>query len=317
MRRAAPSPEASAERSGQREQESARRGIIAVVNAFSSLSSLAAVALWGLLFAPMAALAADARVPAAAELAARYPPGSIATAEQARAAQEAADRADVAAQAAWRDAQERCAHVFFVTSCGDQALKARREVEREARRVRVEANAVERRIDAQARATRRAEQAARALTPEQRAEREAAARAEWQGRQQRALDNAVDRDQRDRDAVQRKQELERRLAEQQAIEARRAAQKPARAENARQFEARQRQATAHAEEKARERALNERKRADRQRERERKMNEQGFVPPVPASGASAQQSASKGPVEPGKPAVPQGPGPELPPRIAP
>jgi hypothetical protein len=254
----------------------------------SPLLRIAALALAGIaLLWPIVSPAADTRAPAAAELAARHPAGSVSTAEQAQAAQAAADKADAAAQAAWRDAQEHCAHVFFVTSCRDRALRARRDVEREARRVRVEANAVERQIDTQARARQKTEQAARAPTPEQRVEREASARADWQGRQQRSLDNAADRAQRERDAAQRKTELTQRLAEQQGRDAERAAQEPARAETVRQFEARQRQAAVYAEEKAKERAVNERKRADRLRERERKMAEQGIVPPVAAPGASA------------------------------
>ena len=252
---------------------------------------------------------AAATVPAAVDLAARYPVGSIVNGEQARAAQAEADRADAVAQTAWRDAQERCAHVFFVTSCRDQALKARREVEREARRVRVEANAVERRLDAQTRAQDRAEQAARAPSPEQRAVQESAARIEWQARQQRALDNAADRAQRARDATQRKQELALRVSEQQQRESERAAQEPMRADNVRQFEARQREAASHAEEKARERAVNERKRADRLREREKKMAEQGIVPPVSAPGASTP------PLPIGAPGTPKGP--DLPPDIPP
>ena len=250
-----------------------------------------------------------AAVPAAVDLAARYPVGSIVNGEQARAAQAQADRADAIAQSGWRDAQERCAHVFFVTSCRDQALKARREVEREARRVRVEANAVDRRLDAQARAQDRAEQAARAPLPEQRAERESAARIEWQARQQRSLDNAADSARRDRDATQRKQALALRVSEQQQRESERAAEEPARADNVRQFEARQREAERHADEKAKERAVNERKRAERLREREKKMAEQGIVPPVSVPGASMP------PPPIGAPGTPKGP--DLPPDIPP
>lgn len=280
------------------------------VNIRSSLPLRVALAMAALvLLVPGQDAAAAARVPAAADLAARFPAGSITTGEQARSALADAERADAAAQAEWRDAQERCAHVFFVTACRDQALKARRDVEREARRVRVEANAVERRIDTQARAQSKAEQAASVPTPEQRAEREAAARAEWQGRQQRALDNAADRAQRERDAAQRKQELAQRVAEQQQRDAERAAQEPVRADNVRQFEARQREAALHAEEKAKERAVNERKRAERLREREKKMAEQGIVPPVSAPGASAP------PPPLGAPGAPKGP--DLPPDIPP
>jgi hypothetical protein len=261
------------------------------------------------LLLPAQGWTAAATVPAAVDLAARYPVGGIVNGEQARAAQAEADRADAAAQTAWRDAQERCAHMFFVTSCRDQALKARREVEREARRVRVEANAVERRLDAQARAQDKAEQAARAPSPEQRAERESAARVEWQALQQRALDNAADREQRARDAAQRKKDLAQRMAEQQRRESERASQEPARADNVRQFEARQREAALHADEKARERAVNERKRAERLREREKKMAEQGIVPPVSVPGASTPPAPTGAP----------GPhkGPDLPPDIPP
>lgn len=255
---------------------------------------------------PLLGPASSAEVPTAADLATRYPVGSILTGEQARAAQLDADRADAVAQADWRDAQERCARVFFVTACRDQALKERREVEREARRIRVEANSMERRIDAEARAQRRAEQVVRAPTAEQRVDREAAARVEWEGRQRRALENAADRAQRESDATQRKNDLLKRVAEQQAREAERAAKQPARADNARQFSLRQREAARSAEARARERAVNEKRRSDRQRERERRMVDQGIVPPanatgtaaLPADGAAVAGDASKRPSTP-------------------
>ena len=85
-----------------------------------------------------------------------------------------AEMARIAQSAKARDAE--CLRGFFVNSCRDDVRREKELAEREVRRVRVEARDVQRRIEAERVAKRRAEdEAARAAEDAQRPQKEAKA----------------------------------------------------------------------------------------------------------------------------------------------
>ena len=236
----------------------------------------------------VASAAPAAEVDAVHELASRVPAGSIATREDVARARELARATEADAEVTWQSEQARCLRTFFANACLDRARRAWLDARREVRRVRVEAGTIERSLDAKARADARAAADRERPTPEERAAREATARAAYEARQARAHADAADRERHAQEAAARGAAQSQRQQEQLLRETERAAQAESRAQKAREYAERQAQADAYAKQKAQERADNERRRADRQRQREQKMIEQGRVPPVsgdaPASG---------------------------------
>jgi len=222
----------------------------------------------------------------ATDLGAQFAPGSIETRDDIARARAAVRSSEEEAEARWRADEARCAHVFFVNSCLGRARDAHLQAQREARRVTLEANARERKLDAQARAHSRAEAQRDAPTAEQRAAREARARADFEARQRRAEQAAADRARLEREAAERRAAQMQRVEAERARKAARADEAASRAANAREFAERQRQAAAYADQKAKERAENEKRRAARAREREQKLIEQAGAPPV-SSGVPA------------------------------
>jgi hypothetical protein len=97
---------------------------------------------------------------AASDFGTRYPAGSIRDAEQAQAVLKEADAemARIGQSARERDAE--CLRGFLVNSCRDDVRREKELAEREVRRVRVEARDLQRRIDAEKVAKRRADKAA-------------------------------------------------------------------------------------------------------------------------------------------------------------
>ncbi|MDZ7653378.1 MAG: hypothetical protein U5L03_12920 [Burkholderiaceae bacterium] len=229
----------------------------------------------------------------ASDLAVKVPPGSVTSREDIAHARAAAQATEAAAEMAWQADQDRCWQAFFATACRDAARRQHLAARREVRRVVSEAGAVERRLDNQARAEAKAVQQLSAPTPEQVVAREAAARADYEARQQRAREAADDRRQRDLAAEQRRQAHEQRLGEQQLRETQRAAQTATEAQSARQFAQKQAEAQAYAARKAQERAENERRRSERQREREKTLIEQGRAPPVASPSGAGDAAAPK------------------------
>lgn len=203
---------------------------------------------------------------AGTSLAERHPDGSIRSRDDIAAARAAAREAELQAQATWQAREAECYSSFFVNGCLETARRAHRDAEREVRRVRVEANTLERQLDARARAEAREGQAP-AESAEQRAARESRARDDWQARQQGAEAAAAERAQREQDAAARRAAQAERESEAAAREARRAAAASQRVESARQYDERQRRAAEHARKKEAERVANERRRAERAAER--------------------------------------------------
>jgi colicin import membrane protein len=226
-----------------------------------------------------------------AQLASRYPEGSISSRSDIAGALDAARAARVAADAQWQDAQDRCLTRFFVNACIDRARQSHLQAQRQARRVTVEAHALERKLDAQARLQAQTEQSRGMPTAEQRAAQEARARADWEARQRRAVEASAERAAREQEAAARSVEQQQRLAAEQARAAERQRQSQLAAERARDAADRQQRAAAYAQDKARERADNERRRAERQVERDRKLVEQGRAPPVSATAPAGKADA--------------------------
>ncbi|MCK6428282.1 MAG: hypothetical protein L6Q72_04275, partial [Burkholderiaceae bacterium] len=108
----------------------------------------------------IAPLVLAAALPAHAELAAQFPAGSIRTREDATRALAAARTEAAAVEEAYAAEQQRCAQAFFVNRCQDEARRTRELALREVRRVELEARDTQRRLDAEERARRRAQQPA-------------------------------------------------------------------------------------------------------------------------------------------------------------
>lgn len=135
----------------------------------------------------LAVLVASTALAAEDSLQHAYPPGSIATREQAAAALEAArTRADEVGRT-YATESAGCANVVFVTRCQDQARDKHRTAMREVDRVQREARELTRRLDAEERAQERAKDEARRAAEESgRAEREAKSREAYEARQREA-----------------------------------------------------------------------------------------------------------------------------------
>ena len=124
-----------------------------------------------------ALLALIATPVAAEDFGARYPAGSIRDGVQAQIVlkEAEAEMTRIAQNAKARDAE--CLRGFLVNSCRDNVRREKELAEREVRRVRVEARDVQRRIEAERVAKRRADdEAARAAEDAQRPQKEAKAR---------------------------------------------------------------------------------------------------------------------------------------------
>jgi len=195
---------------------------------------------------------------AASDFGARYPAGSILDVAAAQAALKDADTemAEIARRAQARDAE--CYRRFFVNSCRDDVRREKELAEREVRRVRVEAGDLQRRIDAEQVAKRRAEQeAARAAEDAQRPQKEAEARAAAKAREADAerraptvtKEGASPQDGRGRSSAPQ----ERLTAEE-------------RAENVRKYQQKQAQAQKRAQEAEIERKENELRRAEKRKQ---------------------------------------------------
>ncbi len=183
-----------------------------------------------------------------------YAAGSISTREQAAAATQAAGARAGELEREYARAMQRCATVVLVTSCQDDARRRRDAQLREVERVRREARAVTRRLDAEARARERAdEEAHRAAAAPQRAEQAAKSRAASEARQ-RAAEQRESKAPTPRapKAASPPQEL---TAEQRAA-------------NLKHLQDKQRAAAEYAQRKAKEREDNARRREQRRLERE-------------------------------------------------
>lgn len=118
---------------------------------------------------------------AGAELSARFPAGSITTAEAAESARQQAASENARIERQYAQDGLACDTAFFVNSCRDKVKERRRAAAEPVRRVQTEADTAMRRIQAagkdQALADRRQERAAETVRNEQHAQQDAQASA--------------------------------------------------------------------------------------------------------------------------------------------
>lgn len=195
---------------------------------------------------------------AASDFGTNYPAGSIRDSAAAQAALKAADAemARIVQDEKRREAE--CYRGFLVNSCRDNVRRERQLAEREVRRVQLEAHDLQRRLDSEQVAERRAQEAeARAAEDAQRPQKEAAARAANEARtaelQRR---NAAENEQRGGTSSSGQ---ERRPTQDRLTAAERA-------ENVRKYQQKQLQAEKRAEEKEAERKKNEQRRAEKRKQ---------------------------------------------------
>ena len=195
----------------------------------------------------------------AEDFGARYPAGSIRDGVQAQIVlkEAEAEMTRIAQDAKARDAE--CLRGFLVNSCRDNVRREKELAEREVRRVRVEARDVQRRIEAERVAKRRADdEAARAAEDAQRPQKEAKAR-----------DAAAARDgaAKQREAIAPKEGAPGQTSEQD-----RSHQAPPRmtpeerAENVRKFQEKQEQAKKRAQEQEVKRIESEQRRTEKRKQ---------------------------------------------------
>lgn len=186
----------------------------------------------------------------ASEFGRRFPAGSIkdrAGAQQALREAEA-EEARVARDAAAREAE--CFKAFLVNQCREDVRRDRLEAERELRRVKVEANDLQRTLDAQEAARKRAESAERPAKAPQAPDRER--------RPERGI--------APEDAARNRAEYDKRLADRDKQQAEEQARAAERTENARKYREKQAEAERRAKEKDAERRKNEERRAERRKQ---------------------------------------------------
>jgi colicin import membrane protein len=211
---------------------------------------------------------------AASDFGTRYPAGSIRDAEQAQAVLKEADAemARIGQNAKARDAE--CLRGFLVNSCRDDVRREKELAEREVKRVRVEARDLQRRIDAEKVAKRRADKdAARALEDAQRPQNEQKARAASEAREaqvQRREPGTTKDDTPAQAGSAQKAEPDRRPAQSRVSAA-------DRAENVRKFQQKQVQAQKRAQEKEAEHKENEQRRAKKRQQVEQREAEREAI----------------------------------------
>jgi len=183
----------------------------------------------------------------------RYSTGAIKDRSQAEQALREADAeaARIDREAATREAE--CYKRFLVNKCRDDVRRDKLIAESELRRVRVEAHDVQRKLDAEEAARKRAESLAPAAKP-------APTKREPPTSREIPQDEAA----RNRAAYEKRVEEKRKAAAEEQARA------PERAANAREFEAKQAEAERRAKEKEAERKKNEERRAERRKQMEAK-----------------------------------------------
>ncbi len=208
---------------------------------------------------------------AASDFGARHPAGSIRDEVQAQVALKDAD-AEMAriGQSALSD-EAACYRRFFVNSCRDIVRREKELAEREVKRVQLEAHDLQRRLDAEDVARRRAADArTRAAEDAQRPQREEAARAASQAREADLKPQSQgEAAQRDRSGALRGDDRQPSLQDRLSTEER--------AENVRRYQQKQAQAEKRAQEKEAERKKNEQRRAEKHKETERREAEREAV----------------------------------------
>ena len=187
----------------------------------------------------------------ASDFGTRYPTGAFKDRAQAEQALREADAeaARIGREAATREAE--CHKRFLVNRCREEVRRDTLIAEQELRRVRVEAHDLQRRLDAEEAARKRAESPPPAARPAPTPRESPKSR-------------AIPAD----EAAQNRAAYDKRVEEKRAKAAEEQARAPERAANAREFEAKQVEAERRAKEKEVERQKNEARRAERRKKAE-------------------------------------------------
>jgi colicin import membrane protein len=180
-----------------------------------------------------------------------HPSGAIKDRAQAEQALREADAeaARIDREAAAREAE--CHKGFLVNKCRDEVRRDKLIAERELRRVRVEAHDLQRKLDAEDAARKRAESPAPAAKPAP-------------TKREPPTSRAIPPD----EAARNRAAYDKRVEEKRKSAAEEQARAPERAANAREFEAKQAEAERRAKEKEAERKKNEERRAERRKQSE-------------------------------------------------
>lgn len=208
---------------------------------------------------------------AANDFSARYPAGSIRDAQQAQAALKDADAEMLRIAGSAKSREGQCYRGLLVNSCRDDVRREKELAEREVRRVRVEARDLQRRIDAEDLARRRAEKAeASAIEEAQRLKKRKPARAAIATREAEQRRDAAENAPRDPNSeTQGSGERPRPAQEKLSV--------AERAENARKFQQKQAQAAKRAREREAERSKNEERRAAKRKQIEQREAEREAI----------------------------------------
>ena len=179
----------------------------------------------------------------------RYPSGTIKDRAQAERALREADAEAVRIERAAAAREAECHKQFLVNRCRDEVRRNMLTAEGELRRVRVEAHDLQRRLDADEAARKRAEQTDPVARPAPTTREPPTSR-------------AIPPD----EAARNRAAYEQRLDEKRKAAADEQARAPERAANAREFEQKQAEAERRAREKDAERTKNEERRAERRKQ---------------------------------------------------
>lgn len=227
-----------------------------------------------------------------ADLAARYPAGTITTGEVAQKALSDAAAAQAAIDAQYSAEKIRCTHVILMTECQTNALHAHMLGQERIRRVEVQAHDLQRKLAAQQRASQREAEVEQQRKDEaERPAKEDAAHRAAKQRYDESQQRAQDAQRQEAQAPANREKYEQRIAEHERDQAQRTgAQLRDAPENERRYEDKQARAKAYAITRAHEREQNEKNRAERERKRQ----------------AAAEQTgqAASGPAAPAQPAPP-------------
>ncbi len=221
----------------------------------------------------------------ASELRLQFAPGSIKTAADAQRALDAARATAGAADKTYRADEARCAGVFFVNACRDEARRAHLSVQQEVHRVEVEAHDVQRRTDAEQRAGARAQRELEDAKTQTQPSNRPADPAQAQRDARTAKARGASRARSESAAAHRATEFKQRQEDARKAEAKRVAEagtdRTQRAANAAALAQKQKEAALYAKRKEADRIENEKRREKRRAEREANNAPATDTPPMP------------------------------------
>jgi hypothetical protein len=206
----------------------------------------------------------------AEDFAARFPPGSITTREQADAAVRAAQQEEARQKKLFDAREAECYRAVLVNDCREKVRHERELTRREVRRIELEAKDAKRRIDQEELAKRRAEEEKqRAALEAGRADKEAAARKQTEQRSSEAAAKAAG-GKTPEEAVQNRANYDRKQQEHADKLAKEQQDAAKHAQNAAEYKQKQADAAKRAQDAEVERKKREARREERKQTMEKK-----------------------------------------------